>query len=176
MGDAALAGASGDDGAGGGDFAAEVGGIDLLTEDGFVDGAEFGHGEFGLQEAEGEVGVVDFAAQPAEAVGDDFFVVEGEGNRDFVDVEPVDAAGAGSGAELMLAPANEGEIGDGDAVLAGIAVGTAEGVELLEIVGLEAGLVEKLPAGGLGEGGAFVDPAAGKGPAAAVGGAIAKDQ
>ena len=121
------------------------------------------------------MGVVDLAAKPAEAVGDDFFVVEGEGDGNFVDVEPVDAAGAGSGAEVMLAPPHEGEIGDGDAVLAGIAVGATEGVELLKIVGLEAGFVEELPAGGFGEGGTFVDPAAGKGPAAAVGGAIAKD-
>ena len=131
MGKAALASAGGDYGAGGGDFAAEVGGIDFLAEDGLVDGAKLGHGELGLQEAEGEVGVIDFIAKAAEAVGDDFFVVEGERDGDVVDLEPVDAAGAGAGAELMLSPAYESEVGDGDAVFAGIAIGAAEGVELL---------------------------------------------
>ena len=91
-------------------------------------------------------------------------------------MKPVDLASARSGAELMVSPAHEGVIGDGDAVLAGIAIGASEGVELLKVVGLQAGLVEQLPAGGFGERRTFVDPAAGKGPAAAVGGAVAADE
>ena len=130
--------------------AAEVGGVERSVEHGLVDLAQLGEGEGLAQEAVRDRAVLDLVAETPERVVDDAAVVEGEGREAVDGVPPHVVAEAGRACLLVpdQRPVNDGH----DArVAAEDAVGVAEGVELLEVLGGEAHGLEESAGGGGGE-------------------------
>lgn len=117
--------------------ATEVGGVERTFEDGLVDLAQLGECEGLTEEAVRDRAVLDLVAQPPEGVVDDASVVEGQG-WEIVDGVPshvVTEAG-----RTGFLGSDERPVDDGyDARVAPEdAVGVAERVELLEVLGGEA--------------------------------------
>lgn len=122
--------------------AAEVGGVDGTVEDGFVDFPQLGDGEGFAEEAVRDGAVLHLVAESPEGVVDDASVVEGEG-REVVDGVPAHVVAEAGRARLVVA--DERPVDDGHDPRVGTedAVGVAEGVELLKVLGGEAHRLEE---------------------------------
>ena len=99
-----------------------------------------------------------------EDLGEDGGVVEGEGGGEGGEGEPAGVGGVVAGGREFGA-LEAGAVDDGDGAAAGIAVGVAEGGELLEFRRFEAGFLEEFAAGGVDQVLVGFDEAAGDGPA-----------
>ena len=158
---------------------AEVGGVEAGRPHRLVHGAQFAEGELGSDERGGQVAGLEVGSGPLHRVSDDAPVVEGqlEAAVDHLGDRPQrGVVGIGPGSQ----PTHVGqhrEVGDGDHVHAGVAVGVAVGAELGEPHhALDAGLLTELSGGGLIQGFVGSLEAAGQRPRPPVGLAAASDQ
>ncbi len=127
--------------------AAEVGGVERPAEHGLVDLPQLGEGERFAEEAVRDRAVLDLVPEPPEGVVDDAPVVEGEG-REVVDGVPAHVVSEAGGARLLASHERPVDDRDDAGVVAEDAVGVAEGVELLEVLGREAHRLEEGARGG----------------------------
>jgi len=155
--------------------------MDLGAPDRFVDTTQVGHGEGVLDEAGGQVRVLQLRPGALDAVGEDRGVVEGEwGSVGFVQVlegpeagQPCITARAGQGKVR-----DEGQIGHGHDMAARIPARIAVRTELFDVPDrdLDARLLLQLSAHGAVEAFGRALEAAGQGPCAPVRMAVALDQ
>ena len=114
-----------------GDFLAEVTLVEWLLEDEFVEVLELGEGEFFGKELEADGLVADFSAEAFFGELEDVGVIEGERGK-IIEGEPGGISGVGRGGGWVLDEVDECEVGDGDDMLAGVAIWGADGGELFE--------------------------------------------
>jgi hypothetical protein len=129
-------------------FLSEVSFIEWFFEDEFVELLELGEGEFFGKELEADGLVADFSAEPFAGELQDFFVIKSE-RRKIIEGKPGGIAGVGGSGGRMVDEVDEGEVGDGNDVLAWVAVWSADGGELFEVDVFQSGLLLK-PASGTG--------------------------
>lgn len=102
-------------------------------------------------------------------------VVEGE-RREVIEGEPGGVSSIGGGGGWVFDEVDEGEVGDGENVLAWVAVGGADGGELFEVNVFESGLFFEFAAGAGVDVFADADEATGEGPFVFEGGEGALDE
>ena len=127
--------------------AAEVRGVERAVEHGLVDLAQLRECEGLAEEAVRDRAVLDLVAEAPEGVVDDAAVVEGEG-REVVDRVPSHVVSEASRAGLLASDERPVDDGHDARVAPEDAVGVAERVELLEVLGGEAHRLEEGARGG----------------------------
>ena len=137
------------------DLFAEVAFVERLFEDEFVEVLELGKGEFFGKKFEADGLIADFSAKAFARHLENVGMVKGEG-REVVEREPGGVSSIGGGGRRVLDEIDESVIGDGDNVLAGIAVRSADSGELFEENVFESGFLFELPAGAVID--VFADP------------------
>ena len=156
-------------------FFAEVAFVEGLAEDALVEALQLGEGEFAGKEFESDGGVAEFGANAFLGGGEDFGVVEGEVGE-VIEGKPSGLVGVGGGGGRVFAEVDEGVVRDGDDVLAGVALGLAEAVKLLEVDLFEAGFFFEFASGAGFEVFADAHEAAGESPLALEGGEASLDE
>ena len=144
----------------------EVARVELDAPHHFVDLAELGDGERRLTEGGGQVRVLELGPGPLDAVGEDGFVVKGQGSGQIRHRDPPGVTGIAS----RLGDRQVGrqqQVGHGDHPAPGVPVGFAVGAELLEMSRepFDAGLFGQLPIRRRLEVFVFEDETARQGPA-----------
>ncbi len=142
---------------------AEISFIERLLEDEFVEMLQLGEGEFLGEKFESDGLVAELSAETFPGEFENLIVIEGEG-REVVEGEPGGVTGVGRGSGRVLDKIDECEVGDGDDMLAWVAIRGADGGELFEVDVFQSGLfLELAPSAGID---VFADPdeSPGKGP------------
>ena len=146
----------------------EVPSVETGAKDTFIDGLELGHGELLVQQVEADGLEVYILFQPFMGGLKDTLMIECQG-RYLVEREPFGIGGIVSGDDLVLVLTYQGEEGDGDDTLAGVAVNSGEGLQLLDIDVSDTGLLKEFTQGSLFCGLVHTEEAAGQGPFSLVG-------
>lgn len=108
-------------------FLAKVPLVEFLLEDCFVEALQFGEGELLGKEFEADRLVTKLSSQAVEGGVEDLFMIEGKA-RNFIEGEPSGIARISVRLGRMVEKVDESIVGNGDDVLAGIALRIAEGV------------------------------------------------
>ncbi len=145
------------------DAFSEITFVNFFSRDDFIDVLELRECEIFRHELECDGRVVEFGCEALVGHLEDLFVVEGQ-IGEFLQAEPADVLGIRSCFWLEFIGGDQGVIGHGDDPFAWIAVGSAEGIELLEVHACDAGLFLKFSSGTLLQALFHLDEAARQGP------------